>query len=116
MAAFQGGVPLRNLDFSLKAVGQSGRQLARGMSWAEQLFGKRTLAGSWSSRDKDRPDVEAGVTQQNKVRTGPWDSGKEGEGRERFQVRRVSLAGTRSSLCFWGSSYQVMKKKKKDFN
>ncbi|XP_029336258.1 kinesin-like protein KIFC3 isoform X1 [Mus caroli] len=37
------------------------------MFWAEQLFGKRTLAGSWSSRDKDRPEVETGVAWQNKL-------------------------------------------------
>ncbi|XP_006530781.1 kinesin-like protein KIFC3 isoform X1 [Mus musculus] len=41
------------------------------MFWAEQLFGKRTLAGSWSSRDKDRPEVETGVTRQNKLARHP---------------------------------------------
>lgn len=45
---------LRNLYFSLKAVGQSGRHLAQGMSWAKLLFGKRSLAAFWRSRDKDR--------------------------------------------------------------
>lgn len=92
LPSLQGGALLRNLDFSLKAVGQSGRQLAQAMFWAEQLFGKRTLAGSWSSRDKDRPEVETGVTRQNKVRTGPWGSGKE-VGRQREVSGKTGFSG-----------------------
>ncbi|XP_051057893.1 kinesin-like protein KIFC3 isoform X2 [Phodopus roborovskii] len=41
------------------------------MSWAELLFGKGTLAASWSSGDKDTSELEPGGTQQNEAARHP---------------------------------------------
>lgn len=86
--------------FGLKAVGQSGRQPAQGMSWAELLLEKRTLAASWRSRDKNTSGLETGGTQENEVRMEwVWQWG--GKGRQRFKLRQVSLAVTRGLLDLW---------------
>lgn len=97
--------------FSLKAVGQSGRQPAQGMSWAELLFGKETLAASGKSGDLDTSGSEPGGAQQNEVRTEcVWDSGG-GEGRQRRQLRQVALAVTRGRLDLWDLSYSERARK-----
>ncbi|XP_029388232.1 kinesin-like protein KIFC3 isoform X1 [Mus pahari] len=65
------------------------------MSWAEQLFGKRTLAASSRSRDKDRPEVETGVTGQNKPARHPEEVA---EPRAMVPSRRTWNLGATPSL------------------